>query len=61
MAGLDGMICLDIPKKPPKLNKLHQLIMVILGVEPLGQRLCQRRCTKFQVSLPSIELNLFLR
>jgi hypothetical protein len=59
-AGLDGMIRHDILKKPPKLNELHQLIMIIPGVEPPGLRLHQCCYVKFPVSLPSIELNLFL-
>jgi hypothetical protein len=59
-ACLNGTICLDVPKKPPKLKKLHQLVMIILAVEPSGMCLRQCRHTKFQVSLLSIELNLLL-
>jgi hypothetical protein len=37
------MVRLNVPKKQPKFNKLHQLIAVVLRVDPLGQRLRQRR------------------
>jgi hypothetical protein len=37
---LSGAIRFDILKMPPKLDKLHQLIMVILGVEPPSLCLC---------------------
>jgi hypothetical protein len=52
------MIYLNVPKKPLKLDKLHQHIMIIPWVEPLGLCLYQRRHAKFQVSLPSIGLDL---
>jgi hypothetical protein len=46
-SALDGTIYLDVPKKPLKLDELHQLIMIILRVEPPGLRLCQRCRVKF--------------
>jgi hypothetical protein len=35
-AGLDDMVYLGVPKKPSNLNELHQLIAIILSIEPPG-------------------------
>jgi hypothetical protein len=37
------MVYLDVLKRSPKLNELHQLITVVPRVDPPGLYLCQRR------------------
>jgi hypothetical protein len=54
------MVRLNIPKKPPKLDELHQLVVVIPGVESPGLRLHQCRRAPAQVLLPLSKLNRFL-
>jgi hypothetical protein len=57
--GHGDMVCLDVLKKPPKLNELHQLITVVSGVDPPGLRFRQRRHVQLQVLLHSSSLALF--
>jgi hypothetical protein len=53
--SLGDAVHLDILKKPPKLDELHQLIMIVSGVDPLGLCLCQRHRAQLQVPLPLIK------
>jgi hypothetical protein len=46
LAGLNDAVYLSIPRKPAKLDKLHQLITIILRIEPPGLSLRQRRHTQ---------------
>jgi hypothetical protein len=43
LAELDDAVNLGVSKNPSKLDKLHLLVVIILGVEPPGLSLHQRR------------------
>jgi hypothetical protein len=49
------MVRLDVLKKPPKLDELHQLVTVVPGVDPPSLRLCQYHRAQLQVLLPLIK------
>jgi hypothetical protein len=51
---------LGVLKEPPELDKLHQLLVVVPGVESLGLRLRQHRLTQAMVPLSPIEQDLLL-
>jgi hypothetical protein len=44
--SLGNVVHVDVLKEPSKLDELCQLLAVVLGVEPPGLRLCQRRLTQ---------------
>jgi hypothetical protein len=58
--GLGNALHFGLLKPPLELNKLHQLLTVILGVEAPGLRLHYCRLTQAEVSLSPIELDLLL-
>jgi hypothetical protein len=51
---------LTISKEPTELNKLHQLLVVVSGVESLGLHLRQHHLTQAVVPLSPVEQDLLL-
>jgi hypothetical protein len=58
--GLGDVLHHALHKAPLKVDELHQLLMVVQGIETLGLRLHQHRVAQVQVPLSSIELDLLL-
>jgi hypothetical protein len=57
---LGDALHLGFLETPLELNKLHQLLTVVPGVEALGLRLYQCRLTQVKVPLSPIDLDLLL-
>jgi hypothetical protein len=58
--SLDDTLHLSLLQAPVKLDELHQLLMVVPGVETPGVCLHQFRLTQVKVPLSPIELDLLL-